>query len=384
MVTDLAFALDPAEYFVEVVTSRQQVDNADANLPPAEILNDIRINRVWTTCWGRANLLGRAIDYLSFYLSASFFVLWNARSGNLLVAKTDPPLIGVPIAMVAWLRGAKLVNWWQDVYPEVAERLGVRAIRPVSGLMRWLRRKTCEAAEQNVVIGRCMQEFLVNTGAPADNVTVIPNWTNDQVITPLIPENNALRIDWGLADAFVVGYSGNMGRGHDFEALLEAAESFLADTRVRFLFIGSGARKQEIQDEAASRGLSNILFRPFQPRDQLAKSLTVPDVHIVSLRPGMCGLIVPSKFYGALAAGRPLIFLGPEESEIARVIDEYDCGFVCSETSPDRLTKIIRDFIETDRLARQQGARARQAIDERYSKARSINAWKKVIDKAFD
>ena len=182
-----------------------------------------------------------------------------------------------------------------------------------------------------------MQEMLQDLArADPARIVVIPNWADDAAISPLDSGSNPLREDWGLSGLFVAGYSGNMGRGHHFELLLEAATQLANDPDIRILFIGSGARHQAVLGLVEDMGLDRIVFKPFQPRDRLKFSLTVPDVHIITHRDDMYGLQVPSKFYGALAAGRPVLLIGPEEGEIARVIREFDCGFVCSSGRAER------------------------------------------------
>jgi glycosyltransferase involved in cell wall biosynthesis len=124
------------------------------------------------------------------------------------------------------------------------------------------------------------------------------------------------------------------------------------------------------------------MFKPFQPRSNLGNTLTIPDVHIVSLKPALSGLIVPSKFYGALAAGRVIIFLGPETSEIARVIQDCDCGFVYEDSSAANIARTIERLRSDNELCDKLGRNARLAVDSHYNKAASLKAWQATLDSA--
>lgn len=382
MLTDLAFYLAERDYEVVVITGRQLIDNPRAELLPVERTHDVLIYRLWTSRWGRNNLVGRAADYLTFYLSAAIQLIRIARKGVVIIAKTDPPLIGVAVAIIGRVKRASVVNWWQDIYPEIAEQLGVAGIglvaRPLASLRNW----TCRAAISNVVIGRCMRDRLTRAGLSPDRITVIPNWADDVVIRPMIAEENPLREEWGLSQSFVVGYSGNLGRGHDFNVLLDAASMLADEPAIRFLFIGSGAGRAAVVDRVRELGLTNVMFKPFQPRSQLGVTLTVPDIHIVSLKPELSGLIVPSKFYGALAAGRGIIFLGPENSEIARVIRDCNCGFVYEDSSAVDIARTIQQLRSDCDLRDKLGRNARLAVDNRYNKAVSLEAWQATLDSA--
>lgn len=380
LLSDLAVELSGEGYRVEVVTSRQRYEDPTARLPSWEAVGGVAVHRVWTSRWGRDSLLGRAIDYLTFYFSAGLWLLANARRGDVIIAKTDPPLIGVVAALVARLKRARLVNWLQDFYPEVAEQLEVRGVGLAGSQLKKFRNWGLRRAYMNVVIGRCMAEMLQSHGIPGERITVIPNWVDELAIRPLPRESHPLRKEWELSGGFVVGYSGNMGRVHEFEALIDAISLLVRDRDVRFLFIGAGARKNELRDVVEERDLVNTLFKPYQPQDRLKYSLTVPDVHVVTLQHVLEGLIVPSKFYGAIAAGRPVIFLGPPGCEVARVIREWDCGFVIDQRDGQELARVIRALRDDPERCRLLGERARRAAEAHYGRSHALAAWRGVVD----
>jgi glycosyltransferase involved in cell wall biosynthesis len=251
----------------------------------------VRIVRIWTTRFGRSNLFGRAIDYLTFYLSAAGQLIRLTRRGDVVIAKTDPPMLSVIAAPIARLRGARLVNWLQDLFPEVAEAVGVGTnpvMRGSYGLMRALRNASLRAASMNVVLGERMAERVKAAGAQA--ITIIPNWSDGREIRPVARSENVLRKEWGLEGRFVVGYSGNLGRAHEYRTLIDAIalieETSPTDAEpVVWLFIGGGALYDRFREEVAARGLTSVVFKPYQPRERLSESLSAADVHLVSLKP---------------------------------------------------------------------------------------------------
>src|SRR5712692_10438510 len=366
ILTDLTFHLAKTGIIVRVITGRQVYDDPDSTLPSNDSIQGVRVIRVWTTRFGRQNLLGRTFDYLTFYLGATWNLFALVKPGDVVVAKTDPPLISVAAAMVAKIRGAKLINWIQDLFPEIAEALGVRGIGKLEGLLRSVRNWSLRTAYKNVTIGDGMATKLTEEGIQSDAIQVIHNWADGCAIHPVDRDKNDLRREWNLQDAFVVGYSGNIGRAHEFDTILGAAEKLKSVANIVFLFLGGGAQRDWIEEEARRRGLENIMFMPYQPREQLTLSLSVPDVHLISLHPSLEGLIVPSKFYGVVAVGRPVLYIGAREGELARLILDHDLGFVVDPGDAATLAGAIAELAGDSFRAAAMGARGRALYEARF------------------
>jgi glycosyltransferase involved in cell wall biosynthesis len=384
ILTDLATHLAASGYTVQVVTSRLSYENPALSFVPREIALGVQIHRVATTRFGRANLLGRSFDYLSFYLAAFWHLLREVKRGDVVVAKTDPPLIGVVAAFSAHLKGAQLVNWLQDVFPEVGTALGMRVLGgPVAPVLRVLRDFCLKLAVANVVLGERMAKYLLGRSIPAERVTVIPNWADDTGITPMPHADNPFREEWALRGQFVVGYSGNLGRAHDARTILGAAQLLKDHSHIRFLFVGGGAKTEMVRNIVVAQRLSNVAFRPYQPREKLACSLGAVDLHLISLHPGVEGLIVPSKFYGIAAAGRPIAFIGDPRGEIGTLIARFACGESIHPGDEVSLARFIAALSEDAVRAAEMGARARVALDTNFSQRQSLAAWRNLLDQVL-
>ncbi len=337
LLRDLAVALASRDHRVLVLTSRG---------PGAETAREVRegveLRRVGVAPFTRSSHLRRAVSYFGVYPKFLRHLVGLGRV-DAIVSMTDPPL-QLCLTALAGGKAARRVHWAQDVYPELAGRLGV--LRPgglpertLQALSTWgLRRH-----DRVVAVGRCMREVLLRRGLAPDRVEVLPNWTT--VVPAPEAEIEAMRAGLGWGRDFVALYSGNLGLAHDFSELVAAARR-LAEVvpRMRVVVAGEGPRKAELQKLA--QGVS-VEFLPPQPRKQLAAFLGAADVHLVSVRADLGGLVVPSKFYGVLAVGRPCIYLGPPGTEVARVISEEACGLAVAngevEGVVDALQRMARD-----------------------------------------
>jgi glycosyltransferase involved in cell wall biosynthesis len=393
ILSDLAFDLAKRGRRVIVITSRQRYDAPNIRLVPWDVVRDVEIYRVWTSHFGRSGLIGRAIDYVTFYFSATWLLWRLARTSDVVVAKTDPPMLSVLVGPATRWRGAHLVNWLQDVFPEVASELGVgqgRLSKLAYALLRGLRDRSLKRASCNVVIGDLMARRLRALGVSPARIRVIPNWADGSLIRPIVPDENLMRQEWDLREPFVVGYSGNLGRAHEYQTFLDAIARLESEAKtlganaasnplVKWLFIGGGAQYEIFRQEVETRGLTSVLFKPYQPRERLAESLSAADVHLVTLRPELEGLIVPSKFYGVAAAGRPTIFIGDKQGEISRVLAEHGCGISVSEGDGEGLARAILDLASRRNSCADMGARARLCFERNYEKTIALGKWAALL-----
>src|ERR1700676_4885728 len=396
VLSDLAFHLAGAGRDVHIVTSRQIYDDPKASLPDLETIDGVRVHRISSTQFGRAALPGRAIDYISFYRSVRHRLIEIARPDDIVVAKTDPPLTSI-VAMAAARRiGARLVNWLQDIYPETAVELNVPLIRgPVAASLVALRNRSLRRAEANVVVGELMGrkvEALVAPGlnapdqvAASATIHVIPNWCNDEEIKPVAATDNPLRRSWALAGKFVFGYSGNLGRAHEYDTVLAAAERLRDDARIVFLMIGGGKRFDELAGIVKQRGLDrSFRFMPYQERKMLPYSLGVPDAHWLSLNPKLEGLIVPSKLYGIAAAGKPIVAIADKDGEVAQLVQQHGCGIVIAPGDAEALVATLRQLSHEPASVLEMGVRARKMLDAQFTRRQGLARWRGLLDRLIE
>jgi colanic acid biosynthesis glycosyl transferase WcaI len=382
ILSDLAYYLANAGRDVHVVTSTQLYDDAKAALPVSEIINGVHVHRVPSTGFGRNALLGRSIDYVSFYRSMWQCLVALARPGDIIVAKTDPPLTSIVAMAAARRKGARLVNWLQDIYPETAVELGVPFMRgPLAASLMALRNRSLRQAEATVVVGDLMARKVESLGAASPRVHVITNWCHDEVIRPVAQSENPLRQTWGLAGQFVLGYSGNLGRAHEFETVLAAAERLRKKPHFIFLMIGGGKRFEELAQAVKRRDLArSFRFIPYQEQKLLPCSLTVADAHWLSLNPKLEGLIVPSKFYGIAAAGKPIIVIGDNNGEISRLVEQHGCGIVIAPGDADALVAVLRRLSNAPGTIAEMGRRARAMLDAHFTRQQTLQRWSELFD----
>jgi colanic acid biosynthesis glycosyl transferase WcaI len=383
LLTDLAVSIGAGSFEVHVLTSRLRYDDPSVVLTASERIGEIVVHRCWSTRFGRAGLPGRLMDYLSFYLCSMLAALRLTRRNDILVALTDPPMLSVGIGMVTRLRGALMINWLQDIFPEVATTLGALHL-PI-----WLERMLLRArnyslrvAAMNVVLGEIMRTRVQALGIAAERIAVIENWADGEAIRPLNASASELRASLPPGTEFVVQYSGNLGRAHDFLAILGAAKALSGEPGWLFLIVGGGVNMVRLQADAARLGLGNLLFIPYRAREQLGDSLAAADVHLSSLLPAMEGLIVPSKFYGVLAAGRPLIVIGDPRGELSRIVQAEDCGRAVAAGDGGALAAELRSIRSNPAWMVAAGHRARELFEHQYTLTEAVRRWIATIEAA--
>ena len=366
LLTELAEDLHAQGETVTVITGNTTYLTAE-RLPARDHHRGIQIERVGFTTFGRGSLLGRFGDYLSFWLSA-FSRAVRLKEQDCLVVLSDPPLLSVMAAIVRMVRPIKTVCWLQDVFPEIAVRAGVLPEGLVARCLRRLARWSLRQMDQVVVIGRCMERHILAEGVDSASLSRIPNWADGAHIKSLGRSDNAFLQRHQLEDQFVVMYSGNHGVVHEFQTVAALLRETRSLPHLCFCFIGEGTWKSTLMDMARAECWSHTRFLPYQPKSLLPYSLTAADVHLVSLRSDMEGLSVPSKVYGALAAGRPILFIGPWGSETSALVNDAQCGFVVQPGDTNGAVDALLAVYKDRTLSARQGEAARVYFSKRLDR----------------
>ncbi|MEX2459394.1 MAG: glycosyltransferase family 4 protein [Actinomycetota bacterium] len=337
----------------------------------------VRVDRAWSTAFRRGGMPGRLLNYGSFVLTS----LARAASGpkpDVVVAMTDPPVIGMIGLLAARRYRVPFVYVCEDIFPEVGIALG-RVDNPiVVWLLRRLNRRLRRAATMIVAIGRDMQEKLERDGVPAGKIEFIPNWGSDYAVDQ--QESAGVRHSLGWGDRFVVIHGGNVGLAQNLEVVIDAAERLRSRPEILIAFVGDGAAKRHLERSAQRRRLSNITFLPYQPKTEAQLLLATADLHLVSLAPGLTGSVVPSKVYGILALGRPFVAAVEDGSEVARIIDESQAGLRVEPGDAVGMADAIARFADGTVDVKEAGRRARLEFDLKYRREIATERYRDVLE----
>lgn len=383
ILSELAVGLTERGVDVSVVTTQPSYTEEDRNLkePKRETYEGISIRRLPATRFDRnSGLTKRMINELSFFIVALAYLCLRRR-GDVVLLPTAPSFL--PIA--TWslrLRGYKPVPIVMDLYPAMAVALGyLDADSPIRRLWEWLNKRAYHKAEVTVTIGETMAEKLREQYGDI-LVEVIHNWEDGDFITPKDKSENSFAREHGFVDRFTLLYSGNLGRHHDLESIVEAAEMLENDEDLppfEFVFIGEGGQKQQLQTLVEERSLNSVRFFPYQPVEELPNSLTSADVSIVTMAQGVEGLCVSSKFYTALASGQAVLSIADPDAEIAHVVEEIECGIHVDPEHPEDVAAAVRRWLDNPELAAEMGDKARDVFESSFSKDVAIEQYYELL-----
>jgi glycosyltransferase involved in cell wall biosynthesis len=364
-----------AEHEITVIAGPSyHVATSHRGLWTKDKLGKINILRTWGTRLSKRKLVPRLLNLGSYFLLAIPAAL-SIQKPDIIIANTDPPLLGIA--------GALLKRWWgcpfvyniRDLYPDVAEANGGVKNRFLLGLLRWGTEFACARADLLIVLADDMRRLVLSKGVPAHKIAVVHNSVDCRKIRPVEP--NPFREKW--ADKFIVMYSGNLGLSQQLETVLDAADRLRHDERILFLLIGEGARKRWLQERARALTLPNVEFLPYQPKDRLGESLSGADLHLIPLLSAATGAIVPSKIYGILAAGRPFVAMTDSSAEAARLVQKHAIGFVVSPGDVEQLARVVGAAADRRPELQLMGQRARRLAVEEYDRAIIARKYSAVV-----
>lgn len=382
--TDLAEYLAADGFEVTVWCSQARYLGGGLPAPRRETRNRVRIRRLRSTRFGRGHLVGRAVDYLSFY-TAVFTRLLTGPRYHRVVFLTTPSILSFVGHLVRRLRRQPYGVWSMDVHPEIEEALGIFPPgRPFTRLLHAASRAGDGNADFVVALGPWMKRRLVEKGVAPERLHTIPVWSRKEEIYPVPRGSNALARDLDLDDRFVVMYSGNAGLAHRFSEVLEAMRRLRDDREILFLFVGGGPRRAEIQAYAERHRIENFRYLDYFPRERLHESLSLGNVHLLTLRSDMAGLAVPGKLYGIMAAGRPVVMVGPRASEHGELIADSRIGRLVDpeapgQDAPARLVEILLRLKNDPDQRASMGRRARELFLDQYEREICCARWAELL-----
>lgn len=393
LLTELAEDLYDYGFKVKVFTAQPSYEGFK-KCPRREVYNGINIIRVWCTHFPKNNVLGKVVDMVSFVLSLSLRMFFSRYKRNeIFLIVTNPPFLPIAGWLLKKIRKKHYICLIHDVYPDLAVKLGYLSSGSiVTKLWDALNKIVLNNSDKVIVLGEYMKKIvegkLDRLSQDKNKIVVIHNWADESKIYPIPKSSNWFVKGQKLEGKFVVLYSGNLGLSHPIEAIIYVAEA-LKNRNILFLFIGNGGKKPILKEMVKEKKLKNVKFLPYQSKDMLAYSLSSGDVAIVTMEKGIEGLSVPSKLYSYLAAGRPILALVKENSDVGIIVKKAQCGFVCDPEDIEEISKKIMYLVDHPEVKTMFSENAREYFELHF--ARSIAAkqyvyllnsiWKDLYEK---
>lgn len=370
---------------IQVFCATPSKEGFRAAAPTDENYRGVQIRRMIS--WGKehqTSLLNRLLFGISYFVRASLFTFQRRQQTDLLIVTTNPPFIGLIAVLMQKIFKKPYLLITHDIYPEIAVRLDL--LKPnsiVTKFWGYLTRIIFENATQIVVIGRDMQTIVANKIAAVHHpkLQLIPNWSDSKEIFPVAIEKNRFIKQNNLEGKKIILYSGNMGRTHNIEPLLEAAQVLEKRSDIVFVFIGSGEKRKKVEQYIQQKQPKNVLMLPYQPFEILSDVLSSATISAVCLEDEFTGYSVPSKTYGCMAARTPILGLLKSDSEIGLTIEEFDCGRIFNSQSTEKLSDIIVSMIDNPQDLRQKAANSYQAFLAHFDLSISVQKYEHLIDK---
>ena len=352
LLTDVAREINPQLHAVTVLCGKSVYGAVDSISPPP-----VKIVQCADVAFSRGKF-GRVLSYASFFLGAMVQGVRGPKPA-LVLTLTTPPLISLVGTLLKSVRGSRHFIWEMDVYPDIAVDLNVFKQRSiVTRLIGFLADMPRKRADGIIALGDDMKARLVARGIAANKIVVAENWADgDKIVPGPFPDG-----------PLVVHYCGTFGLAHEERTIAQAMRQLRDDDRFRFVFVGGGARRGPLEEFCRREGIRNAEFRTYASRSDLSRSFAEGHVGLVTQIPETEGSVVPSKSYGIMAAGRPMLYVGPRTATPARLLDRHDCGWRIEPGNPDGMVRLLHRLEQDRGLLREAGARARTAFEQYYDR----------------
>lgn len=370
LVTDLAIAYANAGIPVLVLT--QKTINT-ANQP---FLSDrVSIQQLGLSSKYATPLVKKLTDAVLFFLHVLIWTILYSGTKDIHLIVSNPPFMALIGPIVQAFKKFRYIFLLQDVFPLSAAVAGIIPARgPVYSFFNMSMAYACNQSSGLVVLNESMAKSVTQEFNYSGNLDVIHNWAVEKA-TDLTKQRNPIALKWGLENKFVVQYSGNFGQLHDIYTILESTRLLSFDKNIVFLFIGEGCKKDQIIQFQNRTNSSNIILKPYQDRDLLPFSLACADISIISMRPGAERIVAPSKLYGILASGKPLLVLGSKQSSIAHLIKDHNCGFTIENGDPVALAHVVKRLSLEPHLSSEMGRASRALYEAKLGLDKSFQRY---------
>ncbi|MBI4335556.1 MAG: glycosyltransferase family 4 protein [Candidatus Omnitrophica bacterium] len=371
-------------YEVTVITGRSYYVKKDyfgiGRLYKRETYDGIEIFRIRHTRFWKKNLNGRIANWVTF--SALALIAGLRKNADIIIVCTDPPFLGIIGMAIGRIKGTPFIYNCRDLFPDVAWGIGrIKKTNLLGRAFDYINKKALGRAARVICLGASMEKRIRQKDIPRIRIKRIPDWVDTCAVKPIPKDKNPLVKKFGLDGQFVIMHSGNIGLTQEFDSILKAAAMLKGSCPFSLVFIGEGAGKRCLKEKAESRGLSDhVFFFPYQPFDMLSYSLSLADLHVVAMKKGMAGAVVPSKVYGIMAAARPYLAVTDIDSEPADMAQRLGCGLWADPDKADKIAEAIRWAAGHPDQLRTMGMAARKTAVEEFDKNIIIQKWFAVLD----
>lgn len=385
MMADAAAEMVRRGWRVVVLTSGRGYYDPTARYPARETINGVDVRRLPLSSFGTRVFALRVLAAILFTVQIIVRGLFVRRVDCILVS-TAPPMCFVAALIIGLFRRVPIKFWVMDLSPDQLIALGRTTAKSLTSRVlnlfnRWMLRRAAHV----VALDRFMGDLVNAKRDVREKLTISPPWPVENFVEPVAHEDNRFRTAHGLQGKFVFMYSGNHGLAVPLDTFLRAAVRLQDDDRVRFVFIGDGARKAEVVETIRANDLTNTIALPYQPLAELRYSLSAADVHLVSLGDAMVGVTHPSKIYGAMAVGRPILLLCPHPSHLSDIVEGSDIGWRVDHGDVDGMERIMRTVVAMPEAeVGAIGARARRLVIETFSRDVLCGRFCDVVEAGFD
>lgn len=354
-------------------------NDENSSLIKRESYKSIEILRTSGTTLPKKNLFFRLINLGTYFLNAFFAGFLVKQKPDVVVALTDPPLLGLHgIFFSIWHR-AKFIYYCKDIYPDVGMITGKLRHPVYIFILKIANNLSFKFAKRIICIGEDMKEKIESKGDFREKIEIVHDWANTKELYPIDSNENPFIRKHNLKNKFIIMYSGNIGLTQGLDRIIKIAEKFNKNERVKFLLIGEGADKENLQKLVIKKELNNVIFLPYQPKEELKYSLSAADIHLITFQKGLAGVIVPSKVYGILACGRPFIAWIDEEGEISNIASKYECGIVVPPGNTDKMIEKIKWSLTNEDKLKEMGENGRRAAVEFFDRKVSVLKFNSVL-----
>ena len=342
--TDLATALTSRGHEVTVIASDRGYDDPATRFKRREIWNSVEIIRIPSLSFGKNNFWRRALNFASFLFVCSLRLL-TLRRFDVVIALTSPPLISFLGALFVKLKGGSFCFWVMDLNPDEAIAAGWLDEKSLtSRVLQRLLNYSLEVSSRTVVLDRFMKERVIAKGVDPARIAVVPPWSHDDHVHYSAKGREEFRLRHGLAEKFVVMYSGNHSPCHPLDTLLDAARVLRDRPEIVFCFIGGGSEQVKVRKLASH--LSNVKCLPYQPLNELSSSLSAADLHVVVMGDEFVGIVHPCKVYNIMSIGAPALYIGPTPSHVTDIASQQGKFFITNHGYVDGVTAAIVEAVQ--------------------------------------